>query len=381
MLNCLYISRYAPDRSPTDPYTGLPWFLSENTSLTGLWEKPQRGPVVFEKNCRKVIEVDFRGKGWPFRSVSLRRILSKAEKPDAILCGVDEHSLGLGLLVSRIMGGRVFAVIEDPPFTARYERIRGMRGSVEKSFRTRLLRRLLDRCAGIFCFIEKEVLEGLCLRKVPLYQMMNGASSAALDWARENGSGGNSTGTFMVGLVGAITHTQGIESLLEIMSLVKQKNGNVSLRLIGPMEPGYTETFQRRIKELKLDSCTEVTGCLPYPRMLEQLQGCSVGVYCNPSSAWYRAAQPLKICEYLALGKPTVTWDYPGARRLLKDGLLGILVPVGNKKLFADALISLSDPLVYGAFRDAILAATENGWGSQYWFGKVLQIIEKACTG
>jgi len=38
------------------------------------------------------------------------------EKPDAILCGIDEQSLGLGLLVSRIMDGRVFAVIEVAPF-------------------------------------------------------------------------------------------------------------------------------------------------------------------------------------------------------------------------------------------------------------------------
>ena len=337
--------------------------------------------MAFEKNCRKVIELDIHGKGWLFRSAFLRRILSEVEKPDVILCGVDEYFLGLGLLVSRFLGGRVFSMIEDPPFTTRYETIRGMRGSVEKIFRTRLFRSLLDRCSGLFCFIEKEVLEGLCLRKVPLYQMMNGASSVGLDWARINGSGENSTATFTVGFVGAVTHTQGIESLLEIVSLAKQKNGNVRLRLIGPMEPDYTETFQRKIKELKLDSCTEVTGWLPYPQMLEQLQGCSVGVYCNPSSAWYRAAQPLKICEYLSLGKPTVAWDYPGARRLLKDGLLGILVPVGSKELFANALISLSDPLVYGAFRDAILGATENGWGSQYWFGKVLQIIEKACTG
>lgn len=89
-----------------------------------------------------MIEVNFYGKGWLFRSVSRRRILSQVEKTDSILCGVDEHSFGLGLLLIRI---------------------------VEKSLRTRLLRNLLDLCAGLFFFIEKDVLEELCLRKVPLY--------------------------------------------------------------------------------------------------------------------------------------------------------------------------------------------------------------------
>ena len=332
--------------------------------------------MAFEKNCRKVIELDFQRKGWLFRSTFLRRILSGEEKLDAILCGVDEYSLGLGLLISRIMGGRVFALIEDPPFTTRYERIRGIRGKIEKNLRTRLLGNLLERCAGLFCFIEKEVLEELGLRKVPLYQMMNGASSVALEWVKKNGSSGHSTGTFTIGLVGALTPVQGIESLLEIVSMAKQQNGNVRLRLIGPVEPGYRETLQRRIKELELDSCTEVTGWLPYPLMLEELKGCSLGVYCNPSTAWYRAAQPLKICEYLALGKPTVAWDYPGVRRMMADGRFGFLVAPGDNRAFAQALVSLKDPTIRNPFGEKICAAVKEGWNSCHWYGKVLQILK-----
>ena len=379
MLNCLYISRYAPDRSPTDPYTGLPWFLSENTSLSGFWGKPQRGLVAFAEKCCQIIEVDSHGKGWLSRSDFLRKILSEVEKPDAILCGIDEYSLGLGLLVSRIKGGRVFAIIEDPPFTTRYQRIKGMRGSIEKNLRTRLLRNLLDRCTGFFCFIEKEVLREIGLRKVPPYQMMNGASRVAINWAQKNGPGDHSTGTFTVGFVGAVAQRQGMEGLLEIVALAKKEERNLRLRLIGPIEPDYVPAFQRQIRELNLDSCTDVTGWLPYPRMLEQLQGCNVGVYCNPPTNWYRVAQPLKICEYLALGKPTVAWDYAGTRRLLNHGQFGILIPSGNKQAFAEALISLNEPAINDSFRSAILAAVRDGWGSQYWYGKVLQTIEEKC--
>jgi glycosyltransferase involved in cell wall biosynthesis len=298
------------------------------------------------------------------------------EKPDAILCGVDEVSLGFALLASRIIGGRVFAVIEDPPFTTRYERIKGIRGSIEKSLRTRFLRNLLDRCAGLFCFIEKEVLEGYGLRKVPLYQMMNAASSVAVDWMKKNGPGKNSPETYTVGLVGALTPAQGIESLLEIVSLAKQQNGNVRLRLIGPMEPGYSETFQRRIKELKLDSCTEVTGWLPYPKMLDQLQECSVGVYCTPSTAWYRAAHPLKICEYLALAKPMVAWDYPGIRRMMADGRFGFLIPPGDNLAFAQALVYLKNPEIRNSISEEIRLAVKKDWNNQHWYGKVLQIMK-----
>jgi glycosyltransferase involved in cell wall biosynthesis len=302
--------------------------------------------------------------------------LADVEKPDAIICGVDEYSLGLGLLVRRIRGGRVFAIIEDPPFTTRYERIRGRRGRIEKRLRTRLLRSLLEHCAGLFCFIEKDVLEELGLRKAPLYQMMNGASSFALDWANKNSSDGNSTGTFTVGLVGALTPTQGIESLLEIVSLTKQKNENVRLRLIGSVETSYTGTFQRKIKELKLDSCTEVTGWLPYLKMLEKLHQCEVGVYCNPPTEWYRLAQPLKICEYFALAKPTVAWAYPGTSRMLDGGRYGILVESGNKDIFSDALLRLTDFAARKYFSDQINVATKGCLSSEYWYSRVLDLMQ-----
>jgi glycosyltransferase involved in cell wall biosynthesis len=81
---------------------------------------------------------------------------------------------------------------------------------------------------------------------------------------------------------------------------------------------------------LGLDSGVETTGWLPYERMLDKLQECDICVYCNPPTEWSKAAQPLKVCEYLALRKPTIAWDYPGTRRLLRNGRLGVLIPPGN---------------------------------------------------
>lgn len=152
---------------------------------------------------------------------------------------------------------------------------------------------------------------------------------------------------------------------------------NLHLRLIGPINNNYSQCYQAKLHDLGLDSNVEITGWLPYEKMLEKLQECDICVHCNPPTEWFRAAQPLKICEYLALSKPTIAWDYPGIRRLLDGGRLGILVPSGNKTLFADELIRLIDPMVRRLIENRIHGAIQGQWSSDYWYGQVLDILAK----
>jgi glycosyltransferase involved in cell wall biosynthesis len=270
---------------------------------------------------------------------------------------------------------RVFAVVEDPPFTGRYERFTGFLAKMERRVRTRLLHQLLERCAAIFCFIEKDVLKEFPIRKTQVYQMMNGASSLAREFAENKPEPFKTNGEYIVGLVGALTPGQGLDTLLRIIAEARRHIVHLQLRLIGPLDRGYEKDFQTTLKRLKLDLATEVTGWLPYTRMLEQLRGCTVAVYCNPPTAWFRIAHPLKVCEYLALGKPTIAWDYPGVRRLLDGGRLGILVPPGNLSAFAEALISMANAEYRRCIEKEISKAVQDRWTSEYWYRHVLSVI------
>jgi glycosyltransferase involved in cell wall biosynthesis len=295
--------------------------------------------------------------------------------PDAVLCGIDEPSLILGVLLGILKRVRVFAFVEDPPFTGRYERSTGCVAKVEKRVRTRLLHHLLESCAGIFCFIERDVLKEFALHKPQIYQMMNGASSVARNFAENLPEPMKTNGDYVVGLVGALTPEQGLDTLLRIIAEVRRHIAHLRLRLIGPMDPGYKKDFEATLKRFELDLATEVTGWLPYTKMLEHLRECTVGVYCNPPTDWYRIAQPLKVCEYLALGKPTIAWDYPGVRRLLDGGRLGILVPPGNLSAFAEALVSMGNPEYRRSIEKEISRAVQEHWAGEYWYQHVLSVI------
>ena len=61
------------------------------------------------------------------------------------------------------------------------------------------------------------------------------------------------------------------------------------------------------------------------------------------------------MLEAMALGIPTISTDYPsgGARAVIKDGVNGILVPVGDVQAMSCALLNLiEDPELAARLRN-----------------------------
>jgi len=295
--------------------------------------------------------------------------------PDTIVCGIDEYSLSVGLFAGRKVCIPVFCVVEDPPFTDRYlPPIRWSRRK-ERRFRQLIVEKLLSQFAGIFYFVESEVLKEFSLPNIPIYQLMNGLSPQALGWVQRQPNSPKNPGKCIIGYVGAIDGKHGIEDLLEIFAAARRRAANLRLRLIGPMVNSYAPYYQAKLGDLGLDSSVEITGWLPYEKMLASLYECDICVSCNRPTEWFKAAQPLKVCEYIALGKPTIAWDYPGTRRLLDHGRYGILVPPGNKPVFAEALASLVEPTAREHIAREVRLAAKRNWTSDYWYSQVLQVL------
>jgi glycosyltransferase involved in cell wall biosynthesis len=372
------VSRYAPNRTRTDPYTGLPWYLSERINFVGLWGKGSK-PVPFRENCKRILETNPSWWEIPQNFFFVPKFVRGSDCPDLVICGIDEYSLSAGLLAGKTARVPVFCVIEDPPFTDRYCQPIAGGCKLEKQIRRFVVEILLQRCSGIFCFIEKDVLNNFNLRNVPLYQLMNGVSPQALDWVKNQAVREKRSSEILICYVGAINKKKGIDDLLEIFAEAQQKAANIRLRLIGPIDNDYAQRYKAKLHDLGLDSNVEITGWLPYEKMLEKLEECDICVYCNPPTEWFRSAQPLKVCEYLALSKPTIAWDYPGVRRLLDGGRLGILVPEGDKSAFVDALLSLTDPMMRSSIEKEIHGVIQGQWSSDYWYSQALDILAKAA--
>ena len=350
---CFYFSRYAPDRSPTDPYVGLPRFLAHNLRLIGFWGDSIR-PVEFSNHCKTIVRIG--DSVWRFPFSVLRAITQTwRDRPDFVISCVDDSSVALGWIVSVVARCPFYIAVEDPPFTSRYSEPMSLIKKMEKHIRTVFLHRALSSCTAIFSFVGKSAYAEFLTPNSRILALKNGASDEALvrlESATQNKMRPSHNGDFTLGYVGAIDEEQGIPELLDAMAIAISSHDKIRLSLIGDIDKSFN--LAEALAARHLEANVTVTGWVSYGEMLNHLSKCDAGCYTRRPSRWAEAAYPLKVCEYLGLARPIVSWDYPGCRAMLGDGKYGELVMQGNVHSLASSLLRLADPDVRRNYRAAI---------------------------
>jgi glycosyltransferase involved in cell wall biosynthesis len=85
---------------------------------------------------------------------------------------------------------------------------------------------------------------------------------------------------------------------------------------------------------------TELLGAVPYGSVQERVRRAAVCVF--PS---YAEAQPLAWLEAMACTRPLVGYDQEWAREIVRPGVDGLLVPPGDARALAGAVLDLlADP-------------------------------------
>ena len=145
----------------------------------------------------------------------------------------------------------------------------------------------------------------------------------------------------VVGHVGALTRAKGQRTLLEAVPLVLEAEPQARFVIVGDGELG--EALQARARELDIAERVVFTGFRSdVPRLLALFD-----VFCMPSLSEGLCTSAL---EALALSKPVVASAVGGLPEIVRDGQTGLLVPPGDAKALAEALVRL--------LRDRQLAAT-----------------------
>jgi glycosyltransferase involved in cell wall biosynthesis len=330
--------------------------------------------VTFAETCASIVTVGTALRHFP-RAVVDTIKACRAERPDIIVCSTEDIALALGWIAARCTGRAYWVVAEDPPFTARYDGRLGLRLRIERRLRLWLLRRLLAASRGVFCFIAPDVLDEARTEQMRIIALRTGTSETARAWVsgpcrdRQRLQGP----AYTIGYVGAIDAEQGIPALLQAVAAVRPAVPHIRVKLIGPLAEADRDAFDAALALHGLRDAVTVTGWLSYGDMLHALSLCDVGCFLRKESLWARSAFPLKVCEYLALAKPVIAWDYPGCARLLEHGRYGILVPGGEIASLAGALVMLADDNVRSAFEARITAASDS-LAADNWYSELLRI-------
>jgi glycosyltransferase involved in cell wall biosynthesis len=146
-------------------------------------------------------------------------------------------------------------------------------------------------------------------------------------------------GRLVLGFVGWFRKWHGLETLLEIFHEAKLKEAGVRLMLIGdgPAAPN----LRRFVQEQELTEAVVFTG--PVDRKEMPAHVAALDIALQPSVTEY--ASPMKIFEYMGMGKCIVAPDQPNIREILKDRETAFLFKPGDRETFKAALIeSIESP-------------------------------------
>jgi glycosyltransferase involved in cell wall biosynthesis len=133
---------------------------------------------------------------------------------------------------------------------------------------------------------------------------------------------------------------------------------------------------QALITRLDITARVTITGLLPQPDVANALAGAHILVLPNtPTAISDRYTSPLKLFEYLALGRAIVASDLPSLREVLSHNETAVLVQAGDAAALADGLRGLT----IDADRRRRLAAAARALAPQYSWAARAARLEAVC--
>jgi glycosyltransferase involved in cell wall biosynthesis len=143
-------------------------------------------------------------------------------------------------------------------------------------------------------------------------------------------------GKMRLGYVGQLAAKRGLAFFCDVTRSLRDKGAPIEVVMVGPIS---------RRDNLKLKAQYDPEGCwlkFTGPLSVEDAMGvletCAILVDFRPDTYAIRRQFPIKIGEYLALGKPILANDLPGTREMVGSELAQLLLPPGDKSSWIGAI-------------------------------------------
>ncbi len=149
---------------------------------------------------------------------------------------------------------------------------------------------------------------------------------------RELGIGDN---RIVIGFSGVIRAWHGLDLLVEAIADLAARQIPVFLLVVG--DGPYRAALEEMVERLKLHGSFAITGRIPHERVPDYVALFDIAV--SPRATFY--ASPMKVIEYMAVGKPVVVPRTQNFLDMIDDGVNGSTFPDGDKTGLAQALADL----------------------------------------
>jgi glycosyltransferase involved in cell wall biosynthesis len=162
-------------------------------------------------------------------------------------------------------------------------------------------------------------------------------------------------GKIIIVYVGSLNPQDGVDYLLRAVHHLVHEIGRRDFYCVVIGSGDSLEDLRRLASSLKLDGYVELTGYVSDQELLEVLAAADMCVDPDPSSPLNDVSTWIKVMEYMAFGKPIVSFDLKETRVSAQDAAL--FVPCNDEMAFARAMVRLMD--------DAPLRQRMGLWGRE----------------
>ena len=146
---------------------------------------------------------------------------------------------------------------------------------------------------------------------------------------------------FVVSYVGGFGPHRGLETAVEAMALVREIRPAALLLLVGTGK--NVDGLRRLVGERGLEANVELTGRVEFRDVPEYIRVSDVGLIPHLASAHTDCAIPHKLFQYMLLGRPVIVTDTKALGRIVGETGCGVIVPSGDARRMAAAILRLHD--------------------------------------
>ncbi|MEM8677105.1 MAG: glycosyltransferase family 4 protein [Cyanobacteria bacterium P01_G01_bin.67] len=143
---------------------------------------------------------------------------------------------------------------------------------------------------------------------------------------------------FTIGFVGSLYSWAGLGLLLEAISELKEEGYQIFLVIVGDGE--MEQVWSDQAQALGLAEQIKFVGRVTWQEVPQYIAGCDIGysgqILLQMGKMYL---SPMKLYEYMSMGKPVIASAFEDAQRLVIEEETGFLFPPGNKSSLKQAIL------------------------------------------
>jgi len=135
---------------------------------------------------------------------------------------------------------------------------------------------------------------------------------------------------------GTLSQNRGLQETVKAISLLKSRYPDIVFIILGDGKAKVE--LESLIKELNLEKNVFLHEPVPYENVPKYIACCDIGILPFPNLNWWRVSSPLKLMEYLAMGKSVIVTNIEAHREVLNGLPCGIFIKSHNVEEIARAI-------------------------------------------